>query len=190
MPHWCCRTLCGCRRAVTPCLSSCCYHDIVISVNFAKSLKKKDCRGFVSPTSGSFQSHCGPLLLTGSRPEYPGRAPKARVFLWRRIVWACGSSRWCVVAISGLQKLSRGIPRLVTLYPMLPPPDSLSSRLPQSSPSSSTPYSFHYYKSVLLQRFRSTIGAAISLFLPVGVYPMVSSSVLCLSSPSVSLYRP
>ncbi len=50
--------------------------------NFAKSLKKRDYRGFVSPTSGSFLSHCGSLLLTGSRPEYPGRAPKAR--LWHR----------------------------------------------------------------------------------------------------------
>ena len=30
----------------------------------------------------------GSLLLTGMRPEYPGRAPKGRV--------SCGVRRWCV----------------------------------------------------------------------------------------------
>ncbi len=99
---------------------------------------------------------------------------------------ASESSGWCVEAISGLQKLSRGFLRLVVLSPTLPPPGSLCSELPQSIPSSSTPYSFPYYKRILPQRFGSTVGAAITLFLPVGVYPMASSSALCLSSPSVS----
>ncbi len=114
------------------------------------------------------------------------------LLVWRRLVRACGSSGWCVVAIWSLQKLSRGFPRLVALSPTLPNPDSLYSGLHQSSPSSSTPYSFPYYKSVLPQRFESTIGAAISLFLPIRVYPTVGSSVLCLSllPPSLSTDPP
>ncbi len=95
--------------------------------NFAKSLKKRDCRGFASPTSGSFQSHFGSLLLTGSRPEFPGRAPKKRTSV------VCGV-RACVVRVrrcvgggrmSGLQKLSWGFLRLVALLPTLSPPGSL-----------------------------------------------------------------
>ncbi len=47
----------------------------------------------VSPLWRRVQSHFGLLLLTGSCPENPGQAPKAR-FLWR--------PRWChVVASSG-----------------------------------------------------------------------------------------
>ncbi len=92
---------------------------------------------------------------------------------------SCGvvrvSSGWCVGGLSGLQKLSRGFLRLVALPPMLLPPGLLYPGLPQSSLSPLTPYSFPYYKSVLPQRFGSTVGAAISLFLPVGVYPTVSS---------------
>ncbi len=95
-------------------------------------------------------------------------------WLWR----PCVVRVWCVGRISGLQKLSRGFLRLVALLPTLPPPGSLYSGLPQSSPSSSTPYSFPYYKSVLPQRFGSTVGAVISLFLPVG--GLYCSQYVCL----------
>ncbi len=46
---------------------------------------------------------------------------------------------------------------------MLPPPGSLYPGLPQSSLPSSVPYSFPYYKIILLLRFGSTVVAAISL---------------------------
>ncbi len=49
-----------------------------------------------------------------------------------------------VEGVSGSQKLSRGFLRLVALLPTLPPPGPLYPGLPQSSLSSSTPYSFPY----------------------------------------------
>ncbi len=95
--------------------------------------------------------------------------------------------------ISGPQKLSRGFLRLVALLPTLSSPGSLYSGLPQSSPSSSTPYNFPYYKSLLLRRFGSTVGAAIPLFSPVGgrchspfVYLLPLSLFLSLYQPSLN----
>ncbi len=88
--------------------------------------------------------------------------------------------------MSGLQKLSRGFLWLIALRPTLSPPGSLYSGLPQLSPSSSTPYSFPYYKSLLRQWFGSAVGAAIPLFSPVGGLPTVSLSVSSLC-PSLSL---
>ncbi len=184
MPHWCCRTWCGHSRAVTPCLSSCCYHYIVISMQISLSPSNSGTVGVSSLRRRVHFSHtadhCYSLVVIQNIPDEPPKCASS-----------CGvqasSSGWCVEGISGLKKLSRGFLRLVAPLPTLPPPGPLCSGLPQSSPSSSTNYSFPYYKSVLPQRFGSTVGAAISLFLPVGVYPMVSSSVsmsifsLCLS---------
>ncbi len=101
--------------------------------------------------------------------------------------------RGCVEEISGLQKLSRGFLRLVALPPTLPPPDSLYPGLPNRSLSSSTPYSFPYYKSVLPQRFRSTVWVAISLSpFPSGsvLYTVSSSVFTSIFSLCLSLYRP
>ncbi len=83
--------------------------------------------------------------------------------MWRPCVRRPGA-RWCIEGcMSGLQKLSSRFCRLVTLPPMLPPPGSLYPGLPQSSLPSSVPYSFPYYKIILLLRFGSTVVAAISL---------------------------
>ncbi len=51
MSHTCCRTWCGRSRAVTPRLSSCGYHDIVIAI------------GFQSITKKSISARCGPHYL-------------------------------------------------------------------------------------------------------------------------------
>ena len=131
MSHWYCRTWCGCSRAVTPCLSSCCYHDIVISVNFAKSLKLRDCRGFTSLASGSFHTsgHCYPLVVVQNIPDEP---PKHAV----------ASQRVASVRVRRLvhrgQTFESGLWDflwLVALASTLPSPGPLSSGLLQSSPS-------------------------------------------------------
>ncbi len=93
---------CGCSRAVTPCLSSCCYHDFVISVNFAKSLKFRDRRSFTSLASGSFHSRITATHWYASRISRT--SPQS----------ASVASRWCVrVCVvssgsSGLHRLSKG----------------------------------------------------------------------------------
>ncbi len=136
---------------------------LLLQSNFAKSLKLRDCRGFASPTSGSFQSHFESLLLTGFRLENPGRAPKACV-LWRAVSLAC--VRVCQVAIwcvggSGLEKLSWGF----LLWLVALAPDALVSWLVIFWTASVEPvfYGFPYYKSLLQRRFGSTVGAAIPL---------------------------
>ena len=176
MPHWYRRTWCGCSRAVTPCLSSCCYHDIVISVNFAKSLKFRDCRGFTSLASGSFHTpgHCDSLVVVQNILDEP---PKV---LWRR---TCRVQVLChVVEGSGLLKLSRGFLFSSSPCPRLrcPLPDPLSSGLSQSSPSSGTPHGFPYGGSLLRWWVGSTAGAAILYLLSstdVGGLPSICLSV-------------
>ncbi len=69
--------------------------------------------------------------------------------VWRLCMHRPGRRRVVGGLMSGLQKLSRGFLRLIALLPTLSSPGSLYSGLPQSSPSSSTPYSFLYYKSLL-----------------------------------------
>ena len=94
-------------------------HAIGANANSAKSHNRRNGRSLISPTLYSFQSHCRSLLLTGSCPENPRRAPKTRI---------CGVS--CVGRVSGFQKWSRGFRRLVALFPSLSPPGSLYPGLP------------------------------------------------------------
>ena len=68
------RTWCRGRRAVTPCLSSRCYHDFSISVNFAKSFKLRAYRSCTSLASGLSSSlitatHCYASRISRTSPQ-------------------------------------------------------------------------------------------------------------------------
>ncbi len=108
MPQWYRRTWCGCSRAATPCLSSCCSHDIAISVNFAKSLKfsPRDCRGLTSLASGSFQSRITATHWYASRISWT--SPQCALWRASRMRPGVVVSGGVVVSRLGLRKLSRG----------------------------------------------------------------------------------
>ncbi len=94
MPHWCCQSWCGHSRAVTPCLSSCCYHDIVISLQISLS----------PSTSGTVRvsslrrrvrfrhtaDHCYSLVIVQNILDEP---PKVRVLVASRASSGSGASR-------------------------------------------------------------------------------------------------
>ena len=99
------------------------------NANSAKSHYRRDGRSIVFPTLYSFQSHCRSLVLTGSCPEYPERAPKGALVA-PRLVRVCASLvQWdCSGHLSGC------LGDFVGSSPSLPsPPGPLYPGLPQSS---------------------------------------------------------
>ena len=79
MPHGCCRTWCGHSRAITPCLSSSCYHDIVISTQISLSPSTSGTVGVSSLRRRDRLSHtadrCYSLVVIQNIPDEPPKAP-------------------------------------------------------------------------------------------------------------------
>ena len=72
---------------------------------------------------------------------------------------------------------------LVAPSSTLSSPDPLFSGLPQSSPSSSTPYGFPYCESLLQRWVGSTVGAAILIFSLLPTSDIVCQSIVSLTDP-------
>ncbi len=182
----CCRTWCGGSRAVTPCLSSCCNHDFVISVNFSKSLKFRDRRGFTSLVSGSFHSRITDTYWYAFRISR--RTPKAHLICGVH----AGASGSHASKSSGLSRLSRGfifgsLAQLRRRFPGRYTPDYLSRARPSLRVAPWLPLLL----SLLRQWVRSTAGAAILYLLSnpdVGGLPSVSPgpSVVSLTDPPLT----
>ena len=124
----------------------------------------------------------------GAFPTFDNLISHKRLIAECNIVW-----HTCVVRVrgagrrwSGLRKLSRGFSAARSPAPTSPSPGSLSSGLPQSSPSLSTPYSFPYCESLLRQWVGSTTGAAIPLSL--SLTSLFSRRRRCTLSQSVCLF--
>ncbi len=125
----------------------------------------------------------GSLLLTGMRPEYPGRAPKVR-FLWRPVCWCVvrvvrQSRRASLSHIGGLSLARHPVSNGTSLSAVCYTLD-----FPQSSQSLFSRYTprLPLLLSLLQRQFRSTAGSAI-------LYLLLSSrhrgSTLTQSRPSV-----
>ncbi len=188
-----CRTRCGCSRAITPCLSLCCYHDFVILVNFNFSqvpqipgLSEYHLTGvrFVS-----LPDHCYSLVCIQNIPDEP---PK-RAF--------CGvARRWCIRACvvlksSGLHGLSGGFSlarRPVSDGTSLSAVRYTLDFLSRARPSLRDAPRLPLLLSLLQRWFRSTVGAATLRLLShpdVGGPPSLSPvrlSVVYLTGPSLA----
>ncbi len=159
MSYGCHGTWCRSRRAVTPCLSSRCYHDFSVSVSFTKSLKFWDCRSCTSLASGLSISRITAAHWYASRKSRT--SPQRRAFLWRPLVVWCVRVSSCV-GVSG-PRLSRGFvsssSRLRQLHVPGPRSVILWTCLSRARPSLRHAPRLPLLLSILQRRFRSTAGA-------------------------------
>ncbi len=172
-------------------MSSRCYHDFVISVNFAKSLKLQDYRSITSLASGLSSSRITATHWYASRISRP--SPQSA-----RLV--ASVSRWCCPGASCVEVFGPLLSCLGGLsLARCPSSDGTSWSavrytldFPQSSLSLSAQDAprLPLLLSLLQRRFRSTAGAAI-LYLSsrpdVGGLPSISPGLVCLSPMSPTL---
>ncbi len=147
------------------------YNDFVIQ-SISLSPSNSGTVG-VSPHWRRVRFTPGSLLLTGMHPEYPGRAPKARL-------WHHAGASGCTSSSSGLHRLSRGFSlarRPVSDCTSLSAVRYTLDYLSRACPSLRNAPRLPLLRSFLQRWVRSTVGAAILYLLSrpdVGGLPSLS----------------